>query len=498
MKWSKLLDAGRDIERLKRYASKLSKAEDVPGVLKIVSCAAHLSYHMGRGYFDHDLESLVTEQGKLHFDEIILAGGRDRWVFYDNFSLDSRGLTQQYLGALDTWGYEYLYIVDGDPGRDENREIVKQVKQNPKAQLLDISDHVDVFQKECIFRNAMIDFEPNKAFLHFAPWRADALLLWSLVKGVERFMINITDHGFWLGASCSDRIIEFRNYGGWISHNFRGKSVDDLILQKFYPIMSPSLSFEGFPDLTNGKFKIICGGSFYKMFDEPFTFFSIIAKILHQNLTAVVIVVGGGDFSVMQNHFYKLGLGDRVFFLGHRRDICEVIKNSDLFLNTYPVGGGLMMQYAIELDKIMVSFASPEIPSNDARHLYGDPFGRISFYEVDELCDDVCKIISDENYRNSREKEMKMLRSSRQDFDKDLKRKLCGETRSVFELSLLAKQDMTVQEEMYINFEELFHRQYCHIMIRWLGVGCYKIFSVFHLIYFLRSLIKRKLLGKIF
>lgn len=44
-----------------------------------------------------------------------------------------------------------------------------------------------------------------------------------------------------------------------------------------------------------------------------------------------------------------------VFLIGDRHDINEVFKHSDIFLNTYPIGGGLMTQYAAANSKPILS-----------------------------------------------------------------------------------------------------------------------------------------------
>ena len=59
------------------------------------------------------------------------------------------------------------------------------------------------------------------------------------------------------------------------------------------------------------------------------------------------LFAGGGVPSFFLT-FVKLNkLENRIFYLGFRKDINEVVKNIDIYIDTFPVSGGLMGEYAI-------------------------------------------------------------------------------------------------------------------------------------------------------
>lgn len=74
-------------------------------------------------------------------------------------------------------------------------------------------------------------------------------MIWIKYKSlVKRYLINPTDHAFWLGKSCLDFSIEFRDYGCNVSNKFRSIENNQIIKQIYYPILISS-DFKGLPKI---------------------------------------------------------------------------------------------------------------------------------------------------------------------------------------------------------------------------------------------------------
>lgn len=69
------------------------------------------------------------------------------------------------------------------------------------------------------------------------------------------------------------------------------------------------------------------------------------------------------DARIFREFIRNNGFQRRVFLLGSRRDIHAVFRACDIYMGTYPIGGGLMSQYAAVNGKPILAYASEECPS---------------------------------------------------------------------------------------------------------------------------------------
>ena len=88
----------------------------------------------------------------------------------------------------------------------------------------------------------------------------------STVKGeAVRFLVDLTDHAFWLGKCASDYVIGFRNVGYNVAIKYRKFNEDQVVLLPYYPEKRENYSFEGMPfDIKKHEF-VFSGGSVYKI-----------------------------------------------------------------------------------------------------------------------------------------------------------------------------------------------------------------------------------------
>ena len=104
-------------------------------------------------------------------------------------------------------------------------------------------------------------------------------MVFSALTSSSRFLINLTDHAFWLGTCCIDYCLEFRDYGYTISLQKRKINSEKLLYQPYYPIADSSEYLDLPFSLINNKI-ILTGGAFYKMYGEDDIFFNILQNLL--------------------------------------------------------------------------------------------------------------------------------------------------------------------------------------------------------------------------
>lgn len=320
---------------------------------KYLELFAKLSYHYNIKYTDNEAEALICQICKNILVVRNVEKKSNRIVFYDSFAIDNRGLTQQYLRAIISWGSELLFITNTKIGADITKELVAY----PKAIVLNYNkNNLNEYNQ---ITKQIIEFCPEKVFLHFSPWDISGFCLWNSIKNVDRFLINLTDHAFWLGKSCTDFILEFRRYGIYLSTKERGIPINKLLLQPYYPIISKK-KFQGFP-FKKDKIIAFAGSSFYKISGQNNLFLKLIKEVLIQNESLIFALAGSGNKRPITKFINENNLNERFFLLGNRSDISSVFENIDLYVNTFPMIGGLMSQYAAVYNKPIIGYTSEDL-----------------------------------------------------------------------------------------------------------------------------------------
>lgn len=277
------------------------------------------------------------------------SGKNNKVVFYDSFMLSNRGLTQQYLRALMTQRKQILFITDAQKGASESIEIAKELDNYKSAQIVYIPPELNGLCRSQFIYNIIVEYQPTALFMHLMPDAIEAICAFhALPKEIVRYQINLTDHTFWLGATALDYSFEFRPYGAKASAQYRNISVNKILLCPYYPIVS-NIPFQGFPfEPQENDIIVFSGGSLYKFSDEKHTFANMVKRILDENGYAKWIFAGF-DLEQARIVFPEICVpqyAHRVYFIGNRKDIAEVTRHIDIFVNSYPMGGGLMMMYA--------------------------------------------------------------------------------------------------------------------------------------------------------
>lgn len=409
--------------KTKILAQKEFECKNYELSLENIANAAELAYMFNWIYTDDVLENLLEEISSKVIVKEKFVPEIGRVVFYDVFCLENRGLTQQYIRALMSWGVDLLYIYEGDNLSTSNK-IIEELEMYSKAQVFHIEKKISNTDKMQLFYNVIVNFRPEKAFLHLHPSSVVAVCIWNALKEVTRYQVNLTDHAFWLGTKCIDYSLEFRDYGRTVSSERRGLAESMLLIQPYYPIMDCK-PFIGLPmQIPNDAIKIFTGGAYYKMYGKSDMFFTLLSTLINLNPKVVILLAGNGDDKPLKDFIQRNKFDGKLFLLGSRPDITHVFENSDIYLSTFPITGGLMGQYAASLGIPLLSYSSSDIPCNFSEGFID--WNRNSDYQIthttiDSFKSEALKLIESKSYRMKRGQEIKKHIITEKEFSIHLK-----------------------------------------------------------------------------
>lgn len=407
------------IEKMKHKAKTLVFNQKYEDALLLISCIADIMYQYNQYYVDVELEDMLediqTEIGNIK--EINMNGKRDTVVFYDGFGLDLRGLALIYLNALVKSNYKLVYIVR--ESRKDKIPTIKDLLNEYKAQIIYMPAMSLVDEYKWLIKN-MPSMNLKAGFLYTTPNDVSGIMAFMSCEGAfDRYQINLTDHAFWLGIHAFDYCIEFRDYGASISHLYRNIPKERIIKLPYYPFVDTSKEFEGFPfAVDKDDIIIFSGGALYKTFDgDENLYYKIVDFCLSEFCNVKFWYAGEGNDSELR----KLGekYQGRVFHTGERRDLFQVLLHVDLYLNTYPVVGGLMMQYAAMAGKLPLTLYSGDVGKGI---LLNQNNLEIEFKNIQELKEQIGKVLRDKKYREKKGDILKSAVISQSNFEEDLLR----------------------------------------------------------------------------
>ncbi len=395
------------LELFHQFKSRAEKSFDrkhYDGCLRFLKVAAYTAYTFYLGFTDAKIESLLQKLSAiLQLKDCSV--NPQRCVFFDTFSQDSQGLTMQYVDAIIAAGWEMLYITEFGLNDPRSVCLKKTLADYDKAKVITIPSSKKGLSKAQAIYDTIIEYAPDKLFMHIHPNAVEAVTaFYALPKEIIKYQINLTDHAYWVGAGCMDYIFEFREYGASLSVGKRGFDKSQILLLPYYPMMKQT-SFCGFPQESEGKVIIFSGASYYKIIDDNDTFFKLNKAILDANPKAVTLFAGGGDRCLIDGLIVKHGLQGRFIPIGQRNDIFECYKHADIYLNSFPLFGGLMAQMAAHAGLPILSFARrdsgivEEVVCQKKKE-------RITFYDMNDLVDEATRLINDIDYRKERGKAM--------------------------------------------------------------------------------------------
>ena len=394
-------------DKVKRQAIKACGKARYDRAIRYVECATMIAYQTNEIYADDDLEELI---GSLSRGLIVQSTGTPRpmpgkIVFYDSSGIDNVALTQQYLTAFATWNIELLYILNNPYSNARRAAYINDaLRKNDKATVFCVPSHLTRSEAVRAIHREIIAFVPEKILLHLAPSDVVPLIVCNALSQCERYLINITDHAFWLGRDSVDYFLEFRNFGITISTEKRKIDPKRLLLQYYYPIISCQ-PFRGLPPVPDDRaVRIFSGGALYKIYGENERHFGLLRLLLNHYPEVVIYIAGSGNEAPIRRFIHRNGYENRLHLIGQRDDIVHVFRNIDIYLSTYPIGGGLMTQLAAYCSVPVLAFADKNISCKYIDELlpYGPQGDRpIVRGNIEEFCCYAERLIGDKTFRKA-------------------------------------------------------------------------------------------------
>lgn len=337
-----------DFNKMKKKALLYSNSGKTNKALNLVAFASRFMYKINSQYSDQTLENVLeAEAEKLKPSLKAFKKNEKKILFYDSAGLNLRGLASLYLGALVNLEYQITYVVNKDrKGKIPDLEKMLLKGRSNKIIYVDYkeSHHTIIELREYIVKEGVSKF----LCYGFAHDVIGPTLAGCMKNYIMSYYISTGDHAYWVGSSMYDKIIEYRDYGASISHYKRNISKTRIVKQPFYPVIS-EMPFQGFP-FEKGKNKVIfSGGELYKTFGAGNLYYVIVKKILRENMDTIFYYAGKGDGSELRK--LQTEFPNRVYWTDERKDFYQVIQNSDIYLSTYPIVGGQMLQYAVAAQK---------------------------------------------------------------------------------------------------------------------------------------------------
>lgn len=392
-----------------------------------LACVLAKNYYLC--YEDERLEEFISKASNTFspFRKKIQNGDKSsRFVFYDTHTTDNIALTQQYLGALLSWNVNFLYITTKNLNTSKTAFIKTMLDSSGRVTINLIPTNLSAEKQVMYIIDTVQRYSPHIALIQTISDDVIGTIAWNFLNSIERFYIDLSDHSFWLGAKTFDYFIAFRNYGVNISIQHRKINPERIFIQPFYPILK-SKRFQGLPH-GEGKIKLLSGGRIEKIYGQKDKYFELIKNILLENKNTILYFVGGGAFGKVGETAYikkkwkELGIEDRVFMLGFRNDIVELYKNVDLYIGTFPMGGGLMSQIAASQGLPVVQYASDGLSMCLGEFFLPNKFSRKFVFIDDEkgFYDEVKFLINNREARTKQGKEIKKSVISKEKFNEQL------------------------------------------------------------------------------
>jgi hypothetical protein len=447
-----------DYNEFKSIANELILKKKFDDAEKFIVAASRIAYNFNFIYADKELDSMLKQISCFYIDEVDFDKIDGRYVFFDSFGQDNRGLTQQYIRALMQWGVEFLYILEYENSQCEN--IINELRQYSGATVFVMPKTKTGKEKAQLIYDLVASFQADKAFLHLSPWSSTAIIAWNALTTVTRYSIDLTDHAFWLGSDFCDYYIGFRGYSAFVSSHLRGIGKEKLMIMPYYPISDDVDSFQGFEfDFSNKKI-VFTGGSYYKMYGKDNIFLNILKKICEDNHNVVIAIAGSGNSKIIEDFIATNGLNERIFLIGNRKDISEVFKHIDIYLNTYPIGGGLMTQFAVLNNKPVIAYGQSNVILSIAESLFSYPCDiEMTYFNLSEFHSEINHMLSDDVYCSSKTKFYDELLLSPEDFSKELNCKIMDNVTvdTIIDIPDFNKSELI---DIYLNAENKYLKSY--------------------------------------
>lgn len=387
------------VDEYRKRRKDLENAFQKRDINKTISYLRYLTnflYESNYKFTDDFLEDVTQDISKELLGETIIRQSNKKTVlFYDGFGLICRGLADIYVKALAELGYEVIYVLGewtrlsgkfqelyGDTSNIRCRRIKNGGITNRMKELQEI----------------ILEISPATLFLYTQPSDVAGVGTFSTICGeqVTRYLIDLTDHAYWLGRCAVDYFIGFRNWGYNLSIKYRNIVPEKYIILPFYPDERTSYSFEGLPSAMEGKEFVFSGGNIDKIQGSK-KYEKMVEHILTVYPDVNFLYAGNGTNKVLER--LKKRFSNRFFIVNERKDLDEIFSRAKFYLSTYPIGGGLMLQFALKNKCIPLTLSKHRNGFSDLNMmlLYPEEVN-IVFYNTEELYEEMDRIMRTDGY----------------------------------------------------------------------------------------------------
>lgn len=133
------------------------------------------------------------------------------------------------------------------------------------------------------------------------------------------------------------------------------------------------------------------------------------------NEKCIFLYAGAGDTTQLDK--LRAQFPTRVFHIEERKDLFQLMQHITLYLNTYPMVGGLMMQYAVIAGKIPLTLKHNS--DGDGILINQKNIG-IEYDNSNSLIKDDNRLLNNKNYRQERESRLIGAVPTRDEFENEL------------------------------------------------------------------------------
>jgi len=453
--------------------AKIQKV-DYEGAIDAIKTAVTIAQNYCLLYADQEIEDLLLKTAKAlakcqTIKDFKTVPGRI--VFYDGFSRDNVMLTTQYVNALNAMNCDFMYLTLNPKESIEKQRFYQDLKRNPRATIVAANGYASIEEAFGQITHAIEMFRPEKTLIHTRSEDIVGLLPWYIFTSTDRYYVEVTDHSYWPGVDALDKCICFRNYGYSNAVHYRGIQPDRILILPFYPV-TVDYPYEGIPESVQNSVKLFSGGRVTKILDEQDTFLNLIKRVLtsHPNTEFYYagggLIDGAGRFSHIQRFIRRNGLEERFHLLGQRKDILEVSRHMDVFINTYPFGGGLMVQIAAMCHLPIVILSKNGLCASIEEFLHDDAWQNqeVTYFSeeaVDEVLD---QLIKNEKYRRRLGDKLSQEIITSDEFSVNLEKALTTGESPVS--PLLHDGDYELRRRINIQMDNLVFQRYYGILLR--------------------------------
>lgn len=378
-----------------------------------------MSYPILHEYVDDQLETALQKQFLSRIGTINYSAVSKKVVFYNTQIVDRGALTQQYLNFFTRNNYEVLLVVPHKRNALLGKEIQTFIKAHKNVNLF--YPKGNTLSKMMISLKTKIeDFRAELSFIHLVPDDVFGFSFFANLQSSIRYYIVHNDHTFWLGKRCADYFLEFRDFGYHIATERRRISPKKIIRAPYYPI-NEGKQFKGFPFDPKNKIVGLLAANPYKfMLDKEKTILNVLVEKIKEHKDFVVVIAGRRS-KELNDFIERNNLESKFYYLGHRTDFYALMKSVDIYINSFPLIGGLTTQYAAETGRPIVSYTKPELLStNSAEGFLKYCKEQITFSNLEEFKARLSQLITDETLRNSFKNKSIMDTISKLEFEKRL------------------------------------------------------------------------------